>query len=162
MVSQVQRVTLKRQPNVKRHTIMQIFRHPPESRSREMLAECGLPTSDLESRDFDNFLGCGTPESPKGVVGLEILGSVALLRSLAVAKETRGLGCGKALGAEAENYAKDKGARELYSLTTTAESFFARHGYSRVERNAAPEQIKHTSEFSALCPDRAAFMVKKL
>ncbi len=119
-------------------------------------------TSDLESRHFDNFLGCGTPEGPRGVVGLEILGSVALLRSLAVAEETRGLGCGKALVAEAENYAKDKGARELYLLTTTAESFFARLGYSRVERKTAPDQIKHMNEFSALCPDRAAFMVKKL
>lgn len=141
---------------------MQIFHRPPEHRSRELLAECDLPTSDLESCYFDNFLGCGTAEDTKGIVGLEIFGPVALLRSLAVAEEARGLGCGEALVTEAENYAKDKGARELYLLTTTAESFFARLGYSHTERNTAPESIRRTNEFSALCPDNAAFMVKKL
>ena len=127
-----------------------------------MLAECDLTTSDLESRHFDDFLGCGTAEDLKGIVGLEVFGSVALLRSLTVAKEARGLGYGKALVASAENYAKDKGVRELYLLTTTAESFFARLGYSRRDRNTAPQQIKRTKEFSDLCPDSAAFMVKKL
>ena len=141
---------------------MRIFCRPPEGRSRELLAECDLPTSDLESRHFDNFLGCGSSDDLKGIVGVEIFGSVALLRSLAVAEEARGLGFGKALVASAEKYAKEKGVRELYLLTTTAGDFFARLGYSRADRNTAPEQIKGTKEFSGLCPDSAAFMVKKL
>ena len=141
---------------------MQIFHRPPEGRSLELLAECDLTTSDLESRHFDDFLGCGTAEDLKGIVGLEVFGSVALLRSLAVAEKARGLGCGKALVASAEKYAKDKGVHELYLLTTTAESFFARLGYSCADRNTAPQQIKRTKEFSDLCPDSAAFMVKKL
>ena len=141
---------------------MQIFHRPPEAPSRALLTECDLPTSDLESRHFDDFLGCGNPEDPKGIVGLEIFGSLALLRSLAVAEEVRGLGCGKALVAGAENYAKEKKVHALYLLTTTAEPFFARLGYSRADRNTAPEQIKRTKEFSALCPDSAACMVKKL
>lgn len=141
---------------------MQIFHRPPESRSRELLVACDLPDSDLESRHFDHFLGCGTAEALEGIVGLEIYGAVALLRSLAVAEEARGSGCGKALVARAESYAEEKGVRELYLLTITAERFFARLGYSCAERNTAPEQIKQTREFSALCPDNAVFMVKKL
>ncbi len=141
---------------------MQIFHRPPESRSRALLAECDLPTTDLESRHFDHFLGCGSAEEPQGIVGLEIFGSVALLRSLAVTEEARGLGCGQALVAGAETYAIEKGVHDLYLLTNTAERFFARLGYSRSERNAAPEPIKRTQEFSSLCPDSAALMVKKL
>lgn len=141
---------------------MQIFHRPPESRSRQLLVECDLPTSDLKSHHFAHFLGCGTAEALQGIVGLEIYGSVALLRSLAVAKEARGSGCGQALVTGAENYAKEKGVRELYLLTATAERFFARLGYAAAERDTAPEQIKCTNEFSDLCPDSAAFMMKKL
>ncbi|MBV7328340.1 GNAT family N-acetyltransferase [Chloroflexi bacterium TSY] len=141
---------------------MKIFHHPPEFRSRELLAECDLPTSDLESRHFDHFLGCGPAEDPQGIVGLEIFGAVALLRSLAVAKDARGTGCGKALVMGAETYAKEKGVSKLYLLTTTAERFFVHLGYSHAERSSAPEQLKRTKEFSDLCPENAAFMMKKL
>lgn len=141
---------------------MQIFHRPPAHRVRELLAACDLPTADLESRHFESFLGCGTAANPQGIVGLEIFGAVALLRSLAVAEEARGFGCGTALVAAAEHYAKEQGVRELYLLTTTAERFFARLGYTRADRNTAPEHIKRTQEFSGLCPESAAFMAKKL
>ena len=140
---------------------MRIFRHPPESRSRELLAECNLPASDLESYHFDHFLGCGAAEDLKGIVGLEIFGSIALLRSLAVADEARDSGCGKTLVTGAEDYAKEKGVRELYLLTITAEHFFAPLGYSCIERSTAPGQIEQTTEFSGLCPNSATFMMKK-
>ena len=141
---------------------MHLYRHPPEAVTRELLAQCGLPTSDLDAWDFEHFFGCGSPENPKGVVGLELFDSFALLRSLAVAEENRGLGCGKALVAEAERYAREKGVRELYLLTTTAEEFFFRLGYRQAERKSAPEPIRKTREFSGLCPETSAFMVKKL
>lgn len=141
---------------------MQIFHRPSEARARALLAQCNLPTEDLDSHHFEQFLGCGSQEDLKGIVGLEIFGSVALLRSLAVSEETRGLGYGKILVAGTETYAKEKGVRELYLLTTTAEHFFIRLGYARAERNTAPEPIRGTKEFSDLCPDSAVFMVKKL
>ncbi len=141
---------------------MRIFHNPPEHRLLELLANCDLPTSDLKSHHFENFLGCGTAEDLKGIVGLELFDSIALLRSLAVAEEVRGSGCGKALVKEVENYAIEKGVRKLYLLTTTAEGFFARLGYTLADRNGAPEEIKSTKEFSGLCPDSAAFMAKKL
>lgn len=141
---------------------MPIFHRPSESLSRALLTQCDLPTEDLESRHFDHFFGCGHAGDLKGIVGLEIFGLVALLRSLAVLEEARGLGCGKALVAKAESYAKEKGVRELYLLTTTAELFFFRLGYASAERCLAPESIKCTKEFSDLCPDSAIFMMKKL
>jgi len=141
---------------------MRIFYGPPEYSSKQVLADCGLPTSDLGSAHFDDFIGCGSPEDLKGVVGLELFGSVALLRSLAVIKVARGLGCAKKLVFEAENRARESGIKELYLLTTTAEKFFSNVEYVQAERNAAPEQIKSTTEFSGLCPVDATFMVKQL
>lgn len=145
----------------KRDTV-QIYHRPPESRSRELLAACELPAEDLETQHFDHFLGCGPADDPQGIVGLELFGAVALLRSLAVAEAARGRGCGKALVAEAQNYAQAQGVRTLYLLTTTAADFFARLGYARVERNTAPEQIQRTKEFADLCPESAALMIKQL
>ena len=142
--------------------MMQIFHKPPENRSRALLTECDLPTLDLESHHFDHFLGYGTANDLKGIVGVEIFGSVALLRSLAVAKQARGLGYGKKLVEGIENYAKAKGVNELYLLTTTAEDFFLGLGYAHAERTIAPEQIRLTKEFSDLCPDDAVFMRKIL
>lgn len=139
-----------------------LFRNPPESRVRALLADCGLPLSDLAPERLEHFFGCGDARTPEGVVGLEIYGAFALLRSLAVAASRRGNGCGKALVAEAERHARSRGVKAIYLLTTTAERFFERLGYRRAERANAPEAIRRTREFSELCPASSAFMVKEL
>jgi amino-acid N-acetyltransferase len=141
---------------------MNIFRNPPEPQVRSLLTECQLPTTDLSPENLEHFFGCGTSQTPKGVVGLEIYGKAALLRSLAVATDCRGIGCGKALVAEVERYARSRGVAELYLLTMTAERFFERLGYRRSVREDAPEAIRQTKEFSCLCPLSSAFMTKVL
>jgi len=141
---------------------MNIFRNPSEPQVKALLIESQLPTSDLSPKNLEHFFGCGTAQAPKGVVGLEIHGAVALLRSLTVAADCRGIGCGKALVAEAERYAQSKGVTELYLHTTTADQFFERLGYRRSVRENAPEAIRQTREFSGLCPSSSAFMTKVL
>ncbi len=141
---------------------MNIFTNPPAVATRGLLSACGLPTGDLDEQDFAHFFGCGTPGRMAGIVGLEIHGKAALLRSLAVSEEVRGRGCGKRLVAEAEAHAIRQGVSELYLLTTTARVLFERLGYSVAERNCAPAAIQATREFSSLCPASATFMVKKL
>ena len=140
----------------------QIFPHPPEPASIKLLADCDLPFSDLEPGHFEHFLGYGTDDELQGIVGLEIFESDALLRSLAVAPEARGSGCGKVLVEGIEKYALERGVKRLYLLTTTAEDFFERIDYEKVNRDLAPESIRHTKEFSDLCPDNATFMMKTL
>jgi amino-acid N-acetyltransferase len=141
---------------------MQIFRQPAAPSVHRLLIDSDLPTADLTSQNFEHFFGCGSKQDPKGVVGLEIYGSSALLRSLVVDESNRGRGCGKALVVEAERYALGRGVRHIYLLTTTAEKFFEGLGYKGIEREEAPEPIRATSEFSILCPLRSAFMVKDL
>ena len=139
---------------------LNIFRNPPESQVKHLLAEAKLPSSDLSSRHLEHFWGCGPVEAPTGVVGLEIYGDVALLRSLAVAVGSRGSGSGRALVAEAERYAQSQGVSRVYLLTTTAEKFFERLGYTKTDRESAPVPIRQTGEFSGLCPSSSTFMVK--
>ena len=98
----------------------------------------------------------------RDVVGLELFGEVALLRSLAVASSRRGTGVGSGLVAHAERHARDQGVQSLFLLTTTAEKFFLRRGYTRIPRDEAPAAIKGTKEFSGICPSSSAFMVKQL
>jgi amino-acid N-acetyltransferase len=139
-----------------------IFRHPPESRVRNLLTSAALPASDVTPEHLEDFFGCGPETAPEGVVGIEVYDSVALLRSLAVTDKCRGSGFGTALVAAAERHARARGVKELYLLTTTAERFFQRLGYAPASREAAPEAIRRTQEFSALCPSSSAFMVKVL
>ena len=142
--------------------VSQVFRQPSLEQIRRLVAEANLPGDDLETLDLSNFLGCGTREQPDGVVGLELQGTVALLRSLAVATAARGAGLGRALVAAAENHAQARGVRSLYLLTTTAAGFFERLGYRHADRASAPEALRQTEEFSSLCPSSASFMVKEL
>ncbi len=111
---------------------------------------------------MEHCFGYGSAERLSGVVGLEIYGRIARLRSLAVDRSSRGLGVGKALVSAAEAYAESRQVRELYLLTTGAERFFERLGYQRLEREAAPEPIRATSEFSSLCPTTSLLMRKEL
>jgi amino-acid N-acetyltransferase len=126
------------------------------------LSECGLPVEDLTEKHLEHFYACGPRTQPDGVVGLEIYGPVALLRSLAVAERVRGHGHGKHLVATAERRAKERGVRDIYLLTTSAKDLFEALGYREVPRETAPQAIRDTTEFSSLCPATATFMQKSV
>ena len=97
-----------------------------------------------------------------GVVGVEVYGSVGLLRSLAVEPSHRKSGLGVSLVSNAETWAAEQGVETLYLLTTTAAQFFARRGYEAVPRSEAPAAIAATAQFSDLCPASSTFMRKVL
>ena len=127
-----------------------------------ILREAGLPTEDLTVSHLEHFSHAGPASQPTGLVGLEIFGEVALLRSLVVVPDRRGSGDGTRLLAHAEDHARSANVRHLYLLTTTAEAFFAKHGYARAARDSAPPAIRSTREFSGICPASSAFMSKPL
>jgi amino-acid N-acetyltransferase len=135
---------------------------PTRPAVERLLAAASLPIEDLEALDLADFLAAGSPDAPAGVVGLEIGSGVALLRSLVVDPGARGTGLGQGLVAAAEAHARRRGVRTIYLLTTTAEGFFARLGYRGASRESAPEAIRQSREFAALCPASAAFMSKEV
>lgn len=127
-----------------------------------LLAANALPVSDLRGDPPVVLFGAGADDRLDGVVGLELHGTVALLRSLAVDADARRGGLGMALVAHAEQQAAAHGAQAVYLLTTTAAAFFARLGYRDADRGHAPAAIAATRQFSGLCPASSAFMVKHL
>jgi len=130
--------------------------------ARTLLKSVGLPTEDLLESHLAHFLYVGTPAVPSALVGAEIFGEHALLRSLAVGDGMRDKGIGSLLVAHIERHARSQGVRQIYLLTSTAESFFARRGYTPLDRQLAPGPIQKTREFAALCPASSAFMAKVL
>ncbi|HEY1181567.1 MAG TPA: arsenic resistance N-acetyltransferase ArsN2 [Rhodocyclaceae bacterium] len=135
---------------------------PLSGRVRALLHRNQLPTSDIEAGDAVLLFSSVREQHLAGVVGLQVFGRLALLRSLAVSESERGRGLGGALVRYAEKHAASLGVRSLYLLTTSADQFFAAQGYSRISRADSPAVIAATAQFSGLCPSSSAFMVKVL
>lgn len=135
---------------------------PPRATAVALLQAQGLPFSDITDEHLEHFFFMGSDGAPTGLVGIEIYGIDALLRSLVVAENARTQGIGSALVQHAEDYATSRQVSAMYLLTTTAESFFQRRGYQRVDRTQAPPAIQFTPEFASLCPASSAFMMKRL
>jgi amino-acid N-acetyltransferase len=129
---------------------------------QQLLAACELPYQDITPAHLEHFVGERNGQALVGVVGLELCGDSALLRSLAVSEQYRGRGIGSALTRSAEGHARSRGVKALYLLTTTAEGFFAGQGYEGIDRTAVPATVQETAEFQTLCPASAACMVKRL
>jgi amino-acid N-acetyltransferase len=139
-----------------------IHGRPPRSTAVALLLAQGLPVSDITDEHLEHFFFIGSDSSPTGLVGVEIYGTDALLRSLVVADTARTQGIGTLLVQHAEDYAASHSVATMYLLTMTAERFFERRGYRRVDRTQAPRAIQSTSEFVGLCPASSEFMIKQL
>ncbi len=135
---------------------------PVPGAARGLLAAANLPTSDLTDAQLTSFFYCGPATAPLALIGLEIYGPDALLRSLVVDTSLRSAGLGSALVRHDEAHAAKHDVGALYLLTTTAEAFFTRRGYHRIDRTVAPAAIRSTREFAGLCPASSAFMFKRL
>ncbi len=97
-----------------------------------------------------------------GVAGYERYGADILLRSVAVAAPWRSTGIGARLTADRIAHARAQGCEAAYLLTDTARGYWERHGFSRVDRQEAPEAITHSHEWSAACPASATAMFRRL
>ena len=128
---------------------------------RALLDRSGLPTSDLESawpefaviRENDRVIAAGA---------LQRFGSSALLRSVVVAADRRGIGFGQAIVSELERMAGAAQISRLVLLTQTAAEFFGQRGYRVIDRSTAPEDMRESEEFRSLCPSSATCMAKNL
>ncbi len=128
---------------------------------RQLLTLCELPHEDITPQHLSHFWVIKEKGEILGVIGLEPFGRLALLRSLAVDPRFRKRGFATQLTKKVEEYAASHKIKELYLLTMTAESFFLKRGYRRIERNSAPLQIQTTMEFQGLCPVSSVCMVKQ-
>jgi amino-acid N-acetyltransferase len=128
---------------------------------RALVLAAGRPAVDV-GRAGQVFLVARREGAVIGCVGLEPYGEAALLRSLVVAPEHRGEGHSLALYEAAIAEARSLGIRELFLLTTTAAPLFDRWGFRTVLRDAAPEAVRASPEFAALCPASATCMGREV
>jgi len=131
----------------------------PEDQDRILflLRAAGLPTADV-SLSRQEFIVATVGEEVIACAGLERFGEAGLFRSFAVEPARRNLGLGAALCQRILARAALRGLRDAWLLTTTAEPFFRRMGFERVERARAPAALAASPEFQALCPASAVCM----
>jgi amino-acid N-acetyltransferase len=132
-----------------------------------LLSTAGLPISDLVADDMARFIVALDPADETagvvvGAVGLEVHGEAGLLRSLVVAPGWQGTGVGRALVSAVERRAGELRLTSLTLLTQTASAFFAARGYRTIARDAAPQALQSSTEFSTLCPASSVCMHKNL
>lgn len=134
----------------------------------KLLADADLPldgVADIFAARASDFIVAEDPEEPGSLVavaGLEICCDNALLRSVAVRAEWRTRGLGRELVRRIVCVADERGIDALYLLTATAEHYFPRFGFSRVDRDAVPREIRDTLEFRSACPASAVAMKRAL
>lgn len=126
-----------------------------------LLTASDLPTDGVRD-NFSAFVVADDNGAIAGAIGLEKYGSVALLRSAVVAPDHRGTGVGRKLVEQLLERAEEAGVDELYLLTTTAEKYFPRFGFTRTTRATVPEAVKASAEFRGACPDTAIVMTRPL
>lgn len=133
----------------------------------QLLTEASLTTAGVAELFATRAADFVVADDPDGggllaVAGLEVCCDNALLRSVAVRPEWRARGLGRALVLRVVREAESRGLNTLYLLTTTAEHYFPRFGFERVERSVVPPEIRDTEEFKGACPASAVAMAKPL
>lgn len=130
-----------------------------------LLAAHALPTAgvaDLFAHDASQFLVADDGQDVVAVAGVEECCEHALLRSVAVRADWQRRGLGHELVARAVAHAESRGIAALYLLTMTAEHYFPRFGFTRIERTEVPDAVARTVEFTSACPASAVTMRKAL
>ena len=97
-----------------------------------------------------------------GSAGLELYTEGALLRSVAVTPDYQRHHLGRDLTTAAIELARTMGAPAIYLLTTTAERYFPKFGFERIQRSDVPASVQTSVEFTSACPTSAVVMRKTL
>jgi amino-acid N-acetyltransferase len=124
---------------------------------KRLLAENQLPTEGVDdhwrtfivARDGTKIIGCG---------GSETYPFAALIRSIAVDAHHRKAGLGRRIVRQLLDRLASRGLREFYLLTTTAEDYFYKRGFRKIDRDEVHPQVMASREFQGACPDSAVCM----
>jgi len=127
----------------------------------QLLEVSKLPRAELE-RHIGTTLVAKEGKQLVGTAALELYGTAALLRSVAVAVERRGHGLGQTLTAAALDLAHRRGVHTVYLLTETAAHFFPKFGFRPIPRSDVDQAVLRSPEFTAACPQSALVMARSL
>ena len=128
---------------------------------RALLERLLLPLAGVDEH-LPTMLVARDGEEIVGTAGLELYAEGALLRSVAVDPSRQGEQLGHRLTDAALQLATRHGANSVFLLTTTAERFFPRFGFERIDRAHVPPSVRASVEFQSACPASAIVMRKQL
>ncbi|MXN53189.1 GNAT family N-acetyltransferase [Shinella sp. AETb1-6] len=120
------------------------------------LADAHLPTDDIEDNGRTFFKALSLDGRIIGFSGIEHCGGDFLLRSVVVLPDQRGQSLGGIL-VEQTLAGLDRGG-DVFLATTSAAPFFARLGFSEVQRASVPAAVLATRQLSSICPSSATIM----
>ena len=123
----------------------------------KLLSECELPQDGFKEH-MDAAIVGRDGQAVIGSAALELYGSSALLRSVAVSPSNRSCGLGKRLVSAALELARQKGVVRVYLLTMTAPDYFPKFGFHPIERTRFPSEVQQSVEFTSACPASAVAM----
>jgi amino-acid N-acetyltransferase len=126
-----------------------------------LLERSGLP-QDGVSDYVATTLVAREEQTIVGSAALEVYGTAALLRSVAVEQRLRGQGLGQRLTMATLDLAKKKEISIVYLLTETASGFFPRFGFRPIPRSEVQSAIHRSPEWTTACPASAQVMVTQL
>ncbi len=124
---------------------------------KAILVANDLPTAGIDehwrtfvvARDGVRIIACG---------GAEAYPTAALIRSIAVLPEYRSRGLGRRIVRQLIDRLASRGLREFYLLTTTAEKYFRKRGFRKIDRDEVHPQLLASREFQDACPKSAICM----
>lgn len=122
-----------------------------------MLSAESLPREGVEEH-LHTFLVADREGIVIGAMGLEVYGATALLRSAVVTPAEKGKGIGNQLFNALTQLARSLGVTRLLLLTNTAEEYFYRKGFVRIDQKSVTGPVTASVEFSGACPSHAACM----
>jgi len=126
------------------------------------LRKANLPVDDAEAAGALFWRFEARDMTPVGFGGLEVHGRDGLLRSIMTLPPLRNRGIAGAIVAALEGEARIAGCRTVWLLTVSAQQLFGHLGYVECDRSDAPQAIRDTREFTALCTASATVMTKSL
>jgi amino-acid N-acetyltransferase len=127
----------------------------------QLLGRAQLPTAGV-AEALSHFVIAENEGRLIGVAGLEVYGESALLRSVAVEESWRGSGVGRTLIERALSITRERGIKDVFLFTTTAEHYFPRFGFACVSRDSVSAAVQASAEFREACPASATVMRKAL
>jgi amino-acid N-acetyltransferase len=131
-------------------------------RAIQQLLQSHNLVSDDVGQHLEHFLVAEIDGAIAGTIGLEFYETTALLRSAAVVPTYQHQGIGEKLLASIDGYAREHGVDEIVLLTSTAEEYFSRKGFTTIKRDELAGRVLTSTQFNGACPSTAVSMRKKL
>jgi len=128
----------------------------------DLIESVNVPTEGIDP-DFTIFFVIRDKTTNKivGCIGLELFTGTALLRSFAVDPNFQGDKLGHSLVNRLLEEAAEAGSEAVYVCTAKIPNFFLSIGFSSIDLDDVPDEIRNSHLFKGGCLSVAAYMMRR-